>query len=155
MEFITGKHLSRRTFLRGASATVALPLLDAMLPTRLLAREVAAADPTRLVCIEMVHGAAGSNELGAGLNLWSPAAVGRDFDLTPSSLKPLEQFRDYMTIISNTDVQMAEAFERAGVEHQLIRLDGGEHGFGGADPKAIDDAYAAAIAFLKSKLQTQ
>ena len=111
MEFITGKHLSRRTFLRGASATVALPLLDAMIPTRLLAREAAVADPTRLVCIEMVHGAAGSNELGAGLNLWSPAEVGRNFDLSPSSLKPLDDYRDYLTIISNTDVQMAEAFD--------------------------------------------
>ncbi len=111
MEFITGKHLSRRTFLRGASATVALPLLDAMIPTRLLAREAAIADPTRLVCIEMVHGAAGSNELGAGLNLWSPAEVGRSFDLSPSSLKPLEDYRDYLTIVSNTDVQMAEAFD--------------------------------------------
>ena len=111
MEFITGKHLSRRTFLRGASATVALPLLDAMIPTRLLAKEAAAADPTRLVCIEMVHGSAGSNELGAGLNLWSPAQVGRNFDLSPSSLKPLEEFRDYLTIVSNTDVQMAEAFD--------------------------------------------
>ncbi|HSM05913.1 MAG TPA: DUF1552 domain-containing protein, partial [Longimicrobiales bacterium] len=110
MEFITGKHLSRRTFLRGASATVALPLLDAMVPTRLFAG-APATDPTRLVCIEMVHGAAGSNELGAGLNLWSPAGVGRDFDLSPSSLRPLDEFRDYMTIVSNTDVEMAEAFD--------------------------------------------
>ena len=52
-------------------------------------------------------------------------------------------------------VQMAGEFERAGVEHQLISLEGGEHGFGGADPKAIDDAYSAAIEFLKSKLGTK
>jgi len=111
MDFIFGRHLSRRTFLRGAGATVGLPLLDAMIPTRLMARGNAAADPARLVCIEMVHGAAGSNELGAGLNLWSPAEVGRGFDLSPSSLKPLDGFRDYMTIVSNTDVRMAEAFD--------------------------------------------
>jgi len=68
-------------------------------------------DRTRLVCIEMVHGAAGSNETGAKLNLWSPAQTGRDFDLSPSSLSPLEPFRDYLTIVSNTDVRNAEAFE--------------------------------------------
>ena len=110
MQFITGKHISRRTVLRGMGATVALPFLDAMVPARKLwAKTAALIDPTRLVCIEMVHGAAGGNEWGATQNLWSPAAVGRDFDLTPSSLKPLEPFRDYLTIISNTDVRNAEA----------------------------------------------
>ncbi len=111
MIVITGRHIPRRTFLRGASATVALPLLDAMIPARLLAKGPAAVDPTRLVCIEMVHGAAGSNELGSSLNLWSPAAVGRDFDLSPTSLASLEPYLDYLTIISNTDVRMAEAFD--------------------------------------------
>ncbi len=108
MEFITGKHLSRRTFLRGAGATVALPLLDAMVPAgRLWAREVA--DPTRLVCIEMVHGAAGSSGFGAAKNYWSPAATGRGFDLSPTALSSLEPYRDYLTIISDTDVETAEA----------------------------------------------
>ncbi len=108
MEFITGKHLSRRTFLRGAGATVALPLLDAMVPAgRLWAREVA--DPTRLVCIEMVHGAAGSSGFGAAQNYWSPAATGPGFDLSPTALSSLEPYRDYLTIISDTDVETAEA----------------------------------------------
>ena len=108
MEFITGKHLSRRTFLRGAGATVALPLLDAMVPAgRLWAREVA--DPTRLVCIEMVHGSAGSSGFGAAQNYWSPAATGRNFDLSPTALTSLEPYRDYLTIISDTDVEPAEA----------------------------------------------
>jgi len=111
MQFITGKHISRRTVLRGLGATVALPFLDAMVPARQLwAKTAALIDRTRLVCIEMVHGAAGGNEWGATQHLWSPAAVGRNFDLTPSSLKPLEPFRDYLTIISNTDVRNAEAF---------------------------------------------
>ena len=110
MDFITGKHISRRTVLRGLGVTVALPFLDSMIPAgRLLARtRRQTADPTRFVGIEMVHGAAGSNELGASLNLWAPAE-GRNFDLTPSALQPLEPFRDYLTIISNTDVQGAEA----------------------------------------------
>ena len=108
MEFITGKHLSRRTFLRGAGATVALPLLDAMVPAgRLWAREVA--DPTRLVCIEMVHGSAGSSGFGAAQNYWSPVATGRNFDLSPTALSSLDPYRDYLTIISDTDVEPAEA----------------------------------------------
>jgi hypothetical protein len=111
MEFITGKHMSRRTALQGIGATVALPFLDAMLPARRLFSSSPVVDRTRLVTIEMVHGAAGSNEWGASQNLWAPAAVGREFDLSPSALLPLEPFRKYLNIYSNTDVQMAEAFE--------------------------------------------
>ncbi len=112
MEFITGKHLERRTFLKGMGASIALPVLDAMVPAgRLSAVVRAEIDAPRLVAIEMVHGAAGCNEWGATQNLWAPAAVGRDFDLTPSALQPLEAWRNYLTIISNTDVRMAEAFE--------------------------------------------
>ena len=108
MEFITGKHLSRRTFMRGVGATVALPFLDAMVPAgRLWGRTVS--DPTRLVCIEMVHGAAGSSEWGASQNLWSPAAVGSGVDLTPTALSPLKPYQEYLTVISDTDVRGAEA----------------------------------------------
>jgi hypothetical protein len=49
--------------------------------------------------------------LGSKLNLWSPGQAGREFDLSPGSLSPLEPFRDYLTIVSNTDVRNAEAFE--------------------------------------------
>jgi len=58
----------------------------------------------------MVHGAAGSSNFGAQRNLWSPAAAGAGFDLSPTSLAPLESMREYVTIVSNTDVRMAEAF---------------------------------------------
>ncbi len=120
MEFITGKHLPRRTFLRGMGAAVALPLLDAMVPAgRVWSGAARLADPTRLVAIEMVHGAAGCNEWGASQNLWAPAASGRDFDLSPTALSPLEPFRDHLTIISNTDVRMAEAYK----PHEI----GGDH----------------------------
>jgi len=120
MYFITGKHIQRRTFLRGVGASVSLPFLDAMVPAgRLWAETAAQLDKTRLVCIEMVHGAAGSNELGASQNLWSPAGTGSDFDLTPSSLSPLEPFRKYLTIVSNTDVENAEA--------KTAREIGGDH----------------------------
>ena len=110
--FITGKRIPRRTFLRDiGTASVALPFLDAMRPAgRVSAATAAALDPTRLVCIEMVHGAAGSNAWGATQHLWSPAATGRNFDLSAGALSSLEPYRDYLTIVSNTDVGMAEAF---------------------------------------------
>ena len=106
MSFITGKQLPRRTFLRGAGATIALPLLDAMVPAgRLLAK---APERTRLVCIEEVHGLAGCNDWGAKQLLFAPAKTGRDFTLVnDSALKSLEPYRDYLTVVSNTDVRMA------------------------------------------------
>jgi hypothetical protein len=112
MSVIIGKHVPRRTVLRGLGATIALPFLDAMVPAAsrwAKTAQAAAVDRTRLVCIEMVHGAAGSSEWGASQHLWSPAASGREFDLRPSALSPLESFRKYLTIVSDTDVRGAEA----------------------------------------------
>lgn len=106
MHFLTGKPIPRRTFVRGMGATVALPFLDAMVPVGRVWRGVPA-DRTRLVAIEMVHGAAGCNELGAKMNLWSPAETGRSFNLAPTALQSLEPYRDYLTIISNTDAREA------------------------------------------------
>jgi uncharacterized protein DUF1552 len=115
--FITHTHLSRRTVLRGIGATLALPLLDAMVPARAFGRT--AANPRiRLACLEMVHGSAGSTQYGLEQNLWMPAAVGADFEFTPI-LKPLEGFRDYLTVITHTDLKPAEAFSAAeeGADH--------------------------------------
>ena len=106
---ISKKPLSRRTVLKGMGATIALPMLDAMVPAVSLAQN--AKPKVRFAAIEMVHGSAGATKFGAEKNMWSPAQVGRAFDLTPSSLSPLEPFRDHLTIISNTDVRNAEAFE--------------------------------------------
>ena len=118
MNFITGKSVSRRTMLRSMSGAIGLPLLDAMIPAARLWPKSAAND-TRLVCIEQVHGAAGCNDWGASQNLWAPAAEGRDFDLSPTSLRSLEPFRDYLTIVTNTDSRMADAFspEEIGGDH--------------------------------------
>src|SRR3954453_11170954 len=107
---ITNKAISRRAVLKGVGATVALPLLEAMVPARTILAQGAAGKKLRFVAIEMVHGAAGSAPIGAQKNLWAPAATGNAFDLSPSSLSPLEPFRDYLTIVSNTDVRNAEAF---------------------------------------------
>jgi hypothetical protein len=99
-------------------AVVALPMLDAMTPMRRLLREPTS-DPTRLICIEAVHGAAGCNQFGATQNYWAPAAFGSDFDLSPTALTSLDRYRKYLTIISNTDVKMAEAYqpEEIGGDH--------------------------------------
>ena len=116
MHFLTGTPLPRRTFLKGMGAVVALPYLDAMEPSmRSLGRRSAESvlkDKTRFVAIESVHGAAGSNVWGSSRNLWAPAGVGKNFELNPDgALSPLEPWRKYMTIVSNTDVRMAEAFD--------------------------------------------
>jgi hypothetical protein len=108
--YLDKKHLSRRTVLRGMGVTMALPFLEAMVPSgRALAK--IAASKVRLSAVELVHGSAGATTWGASRNLWSPAAVGKTFDLTPTSLISLEPWRNDITIVSNTDVRNAEAFE--------------------------------------------
>ena len=122
MDFITGKHISRRTMLKGMGASMGLPLLDAMVPAArpLSASEAGrSADSTRLVAIENVHGSAGCNDLGASLGLWSPKEEGKDFDLSLSSMNPLDAYRKYLTIVSDTDSRMADAFSPAEI--------GGDH----------------------------
>jgi len=110
MNFVTGKQLPRRTFLKGAGVTLGLPYLDAMMPAGASREGSEQVDSTRLIAIENAHGCAGSTAWGRTQNLWSPAEVGADFDLGPTSLSPMEAFRDTMTIVSNTDVRMADAF---------------------------------------------
>src|SRR5687767_4515829 len=108
--YLTKKHLSRRTVLRGLGVTMALPFLEAMAPAG-TAFAKTAAGKVRLSAIELVHGSAGATTIGLQKNLWSPAATGKNFDLSPTSLTPLEPWREHVTIISNTDVRNAEAFE--------------------------------------------
>ena len=117
--FITKRALSRRTVLRGIGATVALPLLDAMVPARATGAERAAVLPrSRFTGIEMVHGSAGSTEYGTTNHLWTPTTTGRDFEFT-KILKPLEPFRDHLTVVSHTDCSGADPFtaEEVGADH--------------------------------------
>ena len=110
MHFITGKHIERRTFLKGLGATIGLPMLDAMTPAG-RARASSTDPPKRLVCIEEVHGVAGCNDWASSQHLFAPETVGRDFELLPGNvLASLEPHLDDLTIVSNTDVRMAEAF---------------------------------------------
>ena len=106
--FITRTHLSRRAVLRGLGVSVSLPFLEAMVPAQTRLRDTAAAPRPRFVAIEMVHGAAGSTAIGRTKNLWSPVREGRDFEFT-ETLKSLEPLREYITIVSNTELHNAMA----------------------------------------------
>ena len=120
MNYITGNHIERRTFLKGMGATVALPLLEAMLPAGPGWKSAAAdIEKGRLIVIENSHGAAGCTVWGQEQNFWAPAAIGRDYDLTGTALASLEPYQDYLTIVSNTDVRMADAY----IPHEI----GGDH----------------------------
>src|SRR5688572_26437682 len=90
--FITKKHLSRRTMLRGLGTSIALPLLDAMIPAATALAQTAANPKTRLSSIYIPH--------GATMDLWTPKTAGKDFEFSPI-LKPLEPFRSNLNIISN------------------------------------------------------
>jgi hypothetical protein len=97
MMFVTRKALSRRTFLRGAGATVALPFLDAMIP----ALSAAPKATPRLGFIYIANGVI--------QNQWNPATVGRGFELT-TTLKPLEPVKDQLTLISGLAHLQADTF---------------------------------------------
>ena len=114
MPYLTGKHVPRRTFLQGMGAAVALPFLDAMVPAGMgtaAKSSAAGTDATRLVCIEEVHGQAGTTAIGRTKLLFAPETTGRDFKLIPDNpFSTVDAYREYMTMISNTDVRNAEAF---------------------------------------------
>ena len=92
--FLTKKSLDRRTFLRGMGATVALPLLDAMIPARTLLASTAARPVPRLAFVYFPHGAI--------MDEWTPVAAGRDVQLG-RILEPLSPFRDRLTIVSGLE----------------------------------------------------
>jgi hypothetical protein len=89
--FITKKCLSRRTFLRGAGVTIALPFLESMVPAQTPLSKTAASPKTRLGCIYIPH--------GATMDKWTPASEGTGFEFS-EILKPLEPFRDHLNIVS-------------------------------------------------------
>jgi hypothetical protein len=97
---ITKKHLPRRTFLRGMGVTLALPLLDSMIPAQTLTRKTAAAATPRLGFVYVPHGAI--------MDKWTPATEGAGFELSPI-LKPLEPFRDRLNIVSGMGHRAADS----------------------------------------------
>ena len=90
MNFITGKHVDRRTLLKGVGAAIALPLLDAMRPA--FAGPARMASQARRVAVVYVPN-------GIVMKDWKPATTGADYTFT-RILKPLEPFRQDITVIS-------------------------------------------------------
>jgi hypothetical protein len=95
MNLLTGKHLDRRTLLRGVGAALALPALDAMFP----ALAAAAKEPRRLAVVYVPNGMI--------MKDWKPTADGADFTFT-RILKPLEPFRQDVTLLSGLANHAAE-----------------------------------------------
>ena len=113
---ITKKHIPRRTFLCGAGTVLALPFLEAMLPAQTPLNKSAAAPGAvkRFLGIWHPHGAAPG--------YWSPLQEGRDFEFSFIT-KPLEPFRDHVTLISGLDMNESFATEEE---------PGGDHAKGAA-----------------------
>src|SRR5580698_11494987 len=109
MSYITKKHLSRRTLLRGVGASVSLPFLESMVPAQTPLAKTAANSKSRLGCIYVPH--------GATMYKWTPAAEGKGFEFT-ESLAPLEKFRDRLTVVSNLAHPLAGGIgSDAGADH--------------------------------------
>ena len=90
--FITKRHLSRRTVLRGSGLALALPFLDAMVPAATALAGTAAAPTPRLGFFYFPHGAI--------MEQWTPQGVGTDFELSPI-LESLAPVKSQLTIVSN------------------------------------------------------
>ncbi len=104
--FLTKKHLSRRTVLQGAGASIALPLLDAMIPAHTAHAQTAAAIKPRLGYVYFPHGAV--------QQFWTPKTAGKNFEFSPI-LKPLESMRDYVTVISGLRNKPGESSNPHGI----------------------------------------
>lgn len=92
--FVAKKHLPRRTFLRGAGAAVALPLLDAMIPAGTALAQTAAAPKPKMAFVYFPHGAI--------MDQWTPTTVGGNWNITPI-LEPLAPFKSRLTIVSGLE----------------------------------------------------
>ena len=99
--FLTKKHLSRRTVIKGAGVTLALPLLDAMIPAATVLAQTAAVPKMRMGFFYIPHGAIMGNTVhGPQMDRWTPAGAGADFKLSPI-LAPLEPHKKYVTSFGN------------------------------------------------------
>jgi len=98
--FITKKHLNRRTVLRGLGVSLALPLLDAMIPAATAIAKTAAAARPRVGFVYFPHGAV--------MDQWTPKAQGANFDF-PQIIAPLKPYQKYLTIVSGLENKAAIA----------------------------------------------
>jgi len=102
------KALSRRTVLRGLGTTIALPLLDAMVPALTALQKTPAAPVRRLGVVYHPNGVIYEN--------WLPKGTGRDFTLSPV-LEPLEPFKNQLIVVTNLSSHQAEALGDGGGDH--------------------------------------
>jgi Protein of unknown function (DUF1552) len=105
---VTKKAISRRTILRGMGATVALPLLDAMIPALTAAAKTAATPVRRLGVVYHPNGVI--------YDKWLPKGVGSDFELSPT-LAGLQPFKNKLTVVTNLYMDLAEALGDGGGDH--------------------------------------
>src|SRR5262249_38219457 len=95
--FITKKHISRRTVLRGADVSLSLPFLGAMVPAGTALAQTAAVPKTRAGFFYIPHGAIMFNtKHGAEWDRWTPSGSGADFKLNEIT-SPLEPFKKQLT----------------------------------------------------------
>ncbi len=104
MNYITSKHLNRRTLLRGLGAAIALPMLDAMRPA--FAAPAKIASQARRVAVVYVPN-------GIVMKDWKPAETGTNFAYT-RILKPLEPFRQDITVLSGLANNIANVAKGGG-----------------------------------------
>lgn len=90
------KSLPRRAFLKGAGATISLPLLSAMVPSLTALGQTAASCPKRVGFVYVPHGMVMTDKV----DWWTPTTVGRNFEMT-RTLEPLGRHRANLTIVSN------------------------------------------------------
>jgi hypothetical protein len=101
--FLTKKHLSRRTFLRGSGVALGLPFLDAMVPAGTALAQTAAAPKTRAGFFYLPHGAIMNNTVyGKEVDTWTSSGKGADFKLG-ATVSPLEPFKRYVTTFENIE----------------------------------------------------
>jgi hypothetical protein len=105
---VTRKALSRRTILRGMGATLALPLLDAMIPALTAAAETPANGVRRLGVIYHPNGVI--------YDKWLPKGVGANFELSPT-LAGLQPFKNQLTVVTGLSMDLAEALGDGGGDH--------------------------------------
>src|SRR3954464_12499591 len=95
--FITKKHISRRTVLKGAGVNLALPFLSAMVPAGTALAQTAAAPKIRTGFFYLPHGAImGNTAHGPSMDKWTPSGAGANFKLSPI-LASLEPHKKYVT----------------------------------------------------------
>jgi hypothetical protein len=138
--FISKKHLSRRAVLRGAGVSIALPLLDAMVPAATALAQTAAAPAPRLGFVYFPHGAV--------MHDWVPQQTGSNFEYS-RILKPLQPLNDYVTVVSGLRNKGGESTNPHGIIEETwlscVAPDSRDRSPGGTRGMTVDQIAARQI----------